>query len=156
MVDITKGTSTADVEALQKKVAQLEKAVRSGVVVQSQDRSFPSKSQVKPGDLWKVVIDELKNRGQEMLVMAATNAVCEETETEFIANFADKSQYNIIASTTKPIGVPNAKSNKEIITEIFSGVCPKVLIIRCNVVQEKNNALPYIKEMFGDRLNIIK
>ena len=155
MVDITKGSTTADVEALQKKVAQLEKAVKSGVV-QSQDRSFPSKSQVKPGDLWKVVIDELKNRGQEMLVMAATTAVCEETETDFIVNFADKSQYNIIASTTKPIGVPNAKSNKELITEIFSGICPKVLTIKCNVVQEKNNALPYIKEMFGDRLNIIK
>ena len=156
MVEITKGTSSADVAALQKKVAVLEKAIKSGVVVQPQQGSFPSKSQVKPGDLWKVVIDELKNRGQEMLVMAATTAVCEETETEFIANFADKSQYNIIANTTKPIGVPNAKSNKELITEVFSGVCSKVLVIRCNVVQDKNNSLPYLKEMFGNRLNILK
>ena len=91
-----------------------------------------------------------------MLVMAATTAVCEETETEFIANFADKSQYNIIANTTKPIGVPNAKSNKELITEVFSGVCSKVLVLRCNVVQDKNNSLPYLKEMFGNRLNILK
>ena len=140
-----------EVDLLKRKVATLEKAVAGGVQVKAAPQQ--AKAQAPRVEVWSTIVKELERRGYGFLALAATDVEVEETDTTFTVKVADKSKYEMLTSTTKPVGTINSKSNREVINEIFTGVSNKKLDIVCEVKVNKDTALPFVKEMFGNRLN---
>ena len=141
-----------EIDILKKKVATLEKAITSGAQVKVVTTA--AKPQQSRGEIWSSVIKELERRGYGFIALAATEVECSEDETTFTVKVANKPKFDILTSTVKPVGSVNSKSNMEVVNEIFSGLSNKKLNIISEQKVNKDTALPYVKEMFGNRLNI--
>ena len=125
-----------EVDLLKRKVSALEKAIAGGVQVKSAPTQ--AKAQAPRVEIWSTIVKELERRGYGFLALAATNVEYEETDTTFTVKVAEKSNYDMLTSTVKPVGTINSKSNREVINEIFTGISNKKLDIVCEVKVNKD------------------
>ena len=135
------GDSDAKVEELQLRVARLEKMIatmrRSGFE--------PTPAAPDARQVWKEVASGLEKRNLKFLAYAALEADVEETEDEFVVKIASPATLGLFLD----------KQNRDVINEIYAPIgAGKKLVFKDVVHLDEDKALPYIKEMFGQWVEI--
>lgn len=134
------GDSDAKVEELQMRVARLEKAIAN--LKKSGFEPAPVKTDAR--QVWKRVASELERRNYKFIAFAALEAETEFNDTEFIVKVPSRATLNLLTD----------KGNRDIINGIFSSMCDLKLVFKEVVHLDEDKALPYIKDMFGTRLEL--
>ncbi len=133
----------AKTEELQAKVARLEK-----IVERLRTSGFKSAPAIKDAkQVWLHLASELKNRKYNVLALAMQDAQFELTEGEFYIRIADRATYNMVCE----------KSNRDVLNAVFEAEpVTQGLKLVINEIKhiDEDKALPYIKEMFGELVEI--
>ncbi len=133
--------SGEDDKRLEERIALLERKLSS-----LSRRGFKSAPAVKDArQVWNEVASELISRGYEFLGFEASDAEPEMGE-DFVVRFKDGVSMALFTD----------RQYSGLIREIFSSVCDKKLVFELQTKLDDDKALPYVKEMFGNRLTIIK
>ncbi len=129
------------VQDLEKKVALLEAKLAS-----LQKGNF-NKVSAKPSDarqIWKQVASELQTKGYQFLSFAAMEAEV----------FEDKNSFIVKVPTRATLTLLTEKNNRDVINEIFTPLSDLKLCFEEVVKLDDDKALPFIKSMFGNKLEI--
>jgi DNA polymerase III gamma/tau subunit len=133
-------SDNAKIRELEAKVALLEKKVKS--MAQSGFKPTPVKSDAR--QVWQSVASELMDRGQRLLALAVPEADVSCDDKTFTVAFSTKATYDILTD----------KKNRDILNEVFSDLSNLDLNIKHVAKYEEDKSLPYVKEMFGSKLEI--
>jgi DNA polymerase III gamma/tau subunit len=133
-------SDNAKIRELEAKVALLEKKVKS--MAQSGFKPTPVKSDAR--QVWQSVASELMDRGQRLLALAVPEADVSCDDKTFTVAFSTKATYDILTD----------KKNRDILNEVFSNLSNLDLNIKHVAKYEEDKSLPYVKEMFGSKLEI--
>lgn len=137
----TQDASKAD--ELQMRVARLEKAL-SGQR-KSDFNSAPAVRDAK--QVWFHLASELKKQGANMLAVAMQNAQFELTDSEFTVKLSDRATFNLVKE----------KDNRDMVNAAFaSDPATKGLKLVISEVEhlDEDKAIPFLKEMFGNTIDI--
>ncbi|MCM1306001.1 MAG: DNA polymerase III subunit gamma/tau [Bacteroides sp.] len=134
------GANTADLQA---RIARLEK-----IVAGLRQSGFKSAPAIKDAQqVWLHLASELKRRRYNVIALALQEAKFELSEEEFRINVPDRATYNLVSE----------KGNRDMLNEVFKAE-PMAQGLRLVVSEVKHinedKAVPYIREMFGDAVEI--
>ena len=130
----------AKIKDLEAKVLNLEKKLKA--LVQSGFRSTPVKLDAK--QVWQKMASMLSEKGQHILALAVPEATITFDDKEVFVEINSKATYDILTE----------KNNREILSQVFATQCDLPLVIKYVAKQEEDSTLPYIKSMFGGKLEI--
>jgi DNA polymerase III gamma/tau subunit len=130
----------AKIKELEAKVLNLEKKLKA--LVQSGFRSTPVKLDAK--QVWQKMASMLSEKGQHILALAVPEATITFDDKEVFVEINSKATYDILTE----------KNNREILSQVFATQCDLPLVIKYVAKQEEDSTLPYIKSMFGGKLEI--
>ena len=133
-------SDNAKIRELEAKVALLEKKVKS--MAQSGFKPTPVKSDAR--QVWQGVASELMDRGQRLLALAVPEADVSCDDKSFTVSLSTKATYDILTD----------KRNRDILNDVFSSLSNLELNIKHVAKYEEDKSLPYVKEMFGNKLEI--
>jgi hypothetical protein len=111
-------------------------------MAQSGFKPTPVKSDAR--QVWQSVASELMDRGQRLLALAVPEADVSCDDKTFTVAFSTKATYDILTD----------KKNRDILNEVFSNLSNLDLNIKHVAKYEEDKSLPYVKEMFGSKLEI--
>lgn len=97
--------------------------------------------------VWVKVASELRNRGYTLIAISLRDAGVEMTDSEFTVLVYESATMQLVSE----------KRNRDVIRECFESVEEskgRTLVIKEAFKLDEDKALPYIKEMFGDLLEI--
>lgn len=135
------GDPDAKVDALQLRVAKLEKAIAKGVKP-SGFNGTPSSPDVR--EVWPKVTSELNRRGEQFLAIAASDAEIEVKDNCFVVKFALKETMEMF--TTKP--------KSDLVKEIFGVLCQLPLKFEYRAQIDEDKAIPFLRDKFGSTLEL--
>ena len=130
----------AKIRELEAKVAGLERKLKA--LLQSGFRSTPVKLDAK--QVWQKVASTLSEMGQHILALSVPGATVSSDDKEFFAEISSKATYDILTE----------KNNRDILNGVFSQFSDLPLVIKYVAKAEEDPTLPYIKGMFGNKLEI--
>ena len=128
------------IKELEAKVAMLEKRLKA--LIQSGFKSTPVQMDAK--QVWQTLASKLSQMGQHILALAVPEATISFDDKEVLVEFGSKATYDLITD----------QKNREIISGLFAQHCNLPLIIKYVGKEEADKTLPYIKNMFGNKLEI--
>lgn len=135
------GDSDTKADELALKVARLEKVVAS--MRKSGFELAPAAPDAR--QVWKQVASGLEKRNMKFLAFAALEADVEIAGDEFIVKIASPATLGLFLD----------KQNRDVINEIFAPLSDgKKLVFKDVVHLDEDKALPYVKEMFGQWVEI--
>ena len=135
------GDNDAKTEELQLRVARLEKVVAT--MRKSGFEFAPAAPDAR--QVWKQVASGLEKRNMKFLAFAALEADVEMAGDEFIVKIASPATLGLFLD----------KQNRDVINEIFAPLSDgKKLVFKDVVHLDEDKALPYVKEMFGQWVEI--
>lgn len=130
----------AKIKELEARVALLEKKIKA--IAQSGFKPTPVKTDAR--QVWQSVASELMNRGQKLLALSVLEAEVSKDDKEFLATISTKATFDILTE----------KNNRDILNDVFTPLCDLPLVIKHVAKFEEDKSLPYIKSMFGNKLDI--
>ena len=131
----------AKLEELTEKVAKLERALAAAR--KSGFESAPAAPDAR--QVWMRVASGLNHGEYKFLALAATEATVEMTDTELTVKFADAATLRLFED----------KRNRDKINEIFAPISQgRKLVFQQEVHLDDDKALPYVKKMFGNWVDI--
>ena len=135
------GDNDSKTEELALKVARLEKMIAS-----ARKSGFePTPAAPDARQVWKEVASGLEKRNLKFLAFAALEAEVETTDSEFIVKI----------SSPATLGLFLDKQNRDVINDIFAPLGGgRKLVFKDVVHLDDDKALPYVKEMFGNWVEI--
>ena len=133
-------SDNAKIKELEAKVANLEKRLKA--LMQSGFKSTPVQLDAK--QVWQKMASALSERGQHILALAVPEATITSEGDEVYAEIASKATYDILTE----------KNNRNILNEVFASFSDLNLVIKHVPKAEEDPTLPYIKNMFGNKLEI--
>ena len=133
-------SDNAKIRELEAKVMALEKKVKS--MAQSGFKPTPVKSDAR--QVWQNVASELMNRGQRLLALAVLEADVSSDDKKFVVAISTKATYDILTD----------KTNRDILNDVFKALSNLELDIKHVAKYEEDKSLPFVKSMFGSKLEI--
>ena len=130
----------AKIKELEARVALLEKKIKA--IAQSGFKPTPVKTDAR--QVWQSVASELMNRGQKLLALSVLEAEVSRDDKEFLVAISTKATFDILTE----------KNNRDILNDVFTPLCDLPLVIKHVAKFEEDKSLPYIKSMFGNKLDI--
>ena len=135
------GDSDAKVEELKARVAKLEKIIAG--LRKSGFESAPVKTDAR--QVWLRVASELRQSGFQLIALSTQDAELEMNDDTFFVKVAD----------TATLGFLEDKNNRDAINKAFYAVdSSHRLVIEAVHRLDEDKALPFVKEMFGNMLEI--
>lgn len=128
------------VKELEAKVALLEKKIQQ--IARSGFKSAPVKSDA--GQVWTAVASELEKRGNKILALAILGADVKTDGNDFVVSVSEQSTYDLIST----------KANRDLVNSIFSEKSDLTLRIEEIKIIEEDKTVPFLKEMFGNLVEI--
>ena len=128
------------IKELEAKVQMLEKRLKA--LIQSGFKSTPVQKDAR--QVWQMMASMLSERGQHILALAVPEATVTFDDKEAVALLSSKATYDILTEN----------NNRKIINEVFATQCDLPLVIKYVAKAEEDSKLPYIKSMFGNKLEI--
>ncbi len=130
----------AKIKELEAKVLMLEKRLKA--LSQSGFKSAPVTTDAR--QVLKAVASDLDNKGHKLLVHAVVEADVSCDEKEFTMAFSTKATYDMLCD----------KNNRDILNQVYSAHSSLPLTIKHVAKFEEDKSLPYVKAMFGNKLEI--
>ena len=133
-------SDNAKIKELEAKVAMLEKKIKS--IAQSGFKPTPVKSDAR--QVWQQVASELMNRGQKLLALSVLEADVSSDDKEFTVALSSEATYRILTD----------KGNRDILNDVFYALSDLNMNIKHVAKYEEDKSLPYVKSMFGNKVEI--
>lgn len=133
-------SDNAKIKELEAKVAMLEKKIKS--IAQSGFKPTPVKSDAR--QVWQQVASELMNRGQKLLALSVLEADVSSDDKEFTVALSSEATYRILTD----------KGNRDILNDVFYALSDLNMNIKYVAKYEEDKSLPYVKSMFGNKVEI--
>ncbi len=128
------------IRELEAKVMALEKKLKS--LSQSGFKPAPVKSDAR--QVWQNVASELMNRGQKLLALSVLEADVSSDDKEFVVALSTKATCDVL----------NEKNNRDVLNEVYGALCKLPMTIKYVPKYEEDKSLPYVKTMFGSKVEI--
>ena len=134
----------SDTTELQARIARLEK-----IIERLRQSNFKSAPAIKDAQqVWFHLASELKKRGYGIIAQSLQDSQFELTDEDFRIKISDRAAYGIVCQ----------KFNRDAINEVFAAE-PLAQGLRLSIIEikhiDEDRALPYVKEMFGDLVDIV-
>lgn len=136
----TGGDSNEKIRELEGRIAALDKKLQT--LPKSGFSPAPAKSDAK--QVWRKVASELEKRGYKITALSALEADAEIVDGRFEVCTPTKVTFELLTE----------KQNRDVINEIFATLSRLPLVIKEEKRYDDDKALPFLKEMFGDKLEI--
>ncbi len=133
-------SDNAKIRELEAKVVALEKKVKQ--LTQSGFRTTPVGTDAR--QVWQNVASELMNRGQQLLALSVLEADVISDDKEFVVSLSTKATYDILTE----------KNNRDILNEVYGALSKLPLTIKHVPKYEEDKSLPFVKSMFGNKVEI--
>ena len=131
--------SAESFKELAEKVDKLERQIKA--LTKSGFNPAPAKSDAK--QVWGRVASALNAQGYRHAALAVTDAAVSETDQVFSVKIASAASMSILNDETRAV-----------IDRIFASLSKKTLVIEQGGVLVRDREEPYLREMFGDRLEV--